>query len=33
MDKEQFVSVVKEMTADLNDATFEDDFDVEEGYE
>ena len=30
MDKEQFVSVVKEMTADLNDVTFEEESDVEE---
>lgn len=33
MDKEQFVSVVKEMTTDLNNATFEDDLDVEEDSE
>ena len=33
MDKEQFVSVVKEMTADLNDVTFEEESDVEEDSE
>ena len=33
MDKEQFVSVVKEMTADLNNVTFEEDSDVEEDSE